>query len=82
MALGLSIPQDVSIVGFDDFRTVSTGLKPQLTTAALPYYDLGLQGAEWLNRVTAGDRVRPSSRVAACKLIERASVCAGPAGAT
>jgi len=75
MALGLRIPQDVSIVGFDDFRTVSTALKPQLTTAALPYYDLGFQGAEWLNSEVAGDKVRPSGRVLSCKLVERTSVC-------
>ncbi|MCA1371437.1 LacI family DNA-binding transcriptional regulator [Bradyrhizobium sp. BRP14] len=75
MALGFRIPQDISIVGFDDFRTVSMALKPQLTTAALPYYDLGHQGAEWLNRVVAGDEIRQSRRVLACKLIERDSVC-------
>lgn len=74
MALGLRIPQDVSIVGFDDFRTVSTALKPQLTTAALPYYDLGFQGAEWLNSEVAGHKVRPSGRVIPCKLVERSSV--------
>ncbi|RFC00697.1 LacI family transcriptional regulator [Rhizobium leguminosarum bv. trifolii] len=75
MALGLRIPQDVSIVGFDDFRTVSLALKPELTTAALPYHDLGFQGAEWLNKVVAGDNVRPSNRVISCKLVERTSVC-------
>ncbi|MCS3744272.1 DNA-binding LacI/PurR family transcriptional regulator [Rhizobium sp. BK661] len=46
MALGLRIPEDVSIVGFDDFRTFSHALKRELTTVALPYYDLGLDGAE------------------------------------
>jgi len=74
MALGLRIPEDVSIVGFDDFRTVSLALKPELTTAALPYYDLGLEGAELLNSVVAGNSARPSSRVLPCKLVERSSV--------
>ncbi|MBB4188917.1 LacI family DNA-binding transcriptional regulator [Sinorhizobium terangae] len=73
---GLRIPQDVSIVGFDDFRTVSLALKPELTTAALPYYDLGFQGAEWLNSVISEEMVRASRRVISCKLVERASVCA------
>ncbi|MBB3397059.1 MULTISPECIES: LacI family DNA-binding transcriptional regulator [unclassified Rhizobium] len=74
MALGLRIPEDVSIVGFDDFRTVSLALKPELTTAALPYYDLGLEGAELLNSVVAGNNVSPSTRVLPCKLVERSSV--------
>ncbi|MFB2606453.1 substrate-binding domain-containing protein, partial [Rhizobium phaseoli] len=74
MALGLRIPEDVSIVGFDDFRTVSLALKPELTTAALPYYDLGLEGAELLNSVVAGNKARPTSRVMPCKLVERTSV--------
>ncbi|PDT80229.1 LacI family DNA-binding transcriptional regulator [Sinorhizobium sp. BJ1] len=75
LTLGLRIPQDVSIVGFDDFRTVSLALKPELTTAALPYYDLGFQGAEWLNSVIAEEKVRASRRVVSCKLVERTSVC-------
>ncbi|MCA1409331.1 LacI family DNA-binding transcriptional regulator [Ensifer sp. IC3342] len=76
LTLGLRIPQDVSIVGFDDFRTVSLALKPELTTAALPYYDLGFQGAEWLNSVISEEKVRASRRVISCKLVERTSVCA------
>ncbi|WP_026618182.1 LacI family DNA-binding transcriptional regulator [Ensifer aridi] len=75
LTLGLRIPQDVSIVGFDDFRTVSLALKPELTTAALPYYDLGFQGAEWLNSVIAEEKVRASRRVISCKLVDRTSVC-------
>lgn len=74
MALGLRIPDDVSVVGFDDFRTVSLALKPELTTAALPYYDLGLKGANLLNNVVVGSHAHPGGVVLPCKLIERASV--------
>ncbi|MBX5048410.1 LacI family DNA-binding transcriptional regulator [Rhizobium lentis] len=74
MALGLRIPEDISIVGFDDFRTVSLALKPELTTAALPYYDLGREGAELLNSVVAGNTARPYGRVVPCNLVERTSV--------
>lgn len=48
LSLGKAIPEDISIVGFDDFRTVSQALKPRLTTAALPYFDLGFQASELL----------------------------------
>ncbi|MBX5138350.1 LacI family DNA-binding transcriptional regulator [Rhizobium lentis] len=78
MALGLRIPQDVSIVGFDDFRTVTMALKPELTTAALPYYDLGREGAKWLNDLIAGEKIYPGSRVVSCKLVERSSAAFGP----
>lgn len=74
MALGLRIPEDLSIVGFDDFRTVSMALKPGLTTAALPYYDLGLEGARRLNCLIGGEEVYPIRHVIPCKLVERNSV--------
>lgn len=37
---GLSVPRDLSIVGFDDVPLVSY-LRPALTTVALPAYDMG-----------------------------------------
>lgn len=39
--LGLSIPDDLSVVGFDDHRLISEGLRPALTTVALPYVAIG-----------------------------------------
>jgi LacI family transcriptional regulator len=38
---GLSVPGDVSVVGFDDFRLISEALDPGLTTVALPYREIG-----------------------------------------
>jgi LacI family transcriptional regulator len=38
---GLRVPEDVSIVGFDDFRLISEALDPGLTTIALPYRKIG-----------------------------------------
>ncbi len=38
--VGLSVPQDLSIVSFDDER-VARQMRPGLTTLALPYYELG-----------------------------------------
>ena len=73
LGLGLRIPQDVSIVGFDDFKTVSTALKPTLTTVALPYYDLGYRGANRLNRLISGESLNNEALVLACQIIERGS---------
>jgi LacI family transcriptional regulator len=39
--LGISIPDGLSVVGFDDHRLFSEGLRPTLTTARLPYVDMG-----------------------------------------
>lgn len=73
LGLGLRIPQDVSILGFDDFKTVSTGLKPELTTVALPYYELGYRGADRLNRVIAGEPLKHEALMLACPIIHRKS---------
>ena len=73
LALGLRIPDDITIVGFDDFRTVSLGLKPELTTVALPYFELGWQGAEMLSHLVQGTMSQIERRVLNCALIPRYS---------
>lgn len=71
--LGLRVPEDVTIVGYDDFRTVSLGLKPELTTAALPYFDLGWQGAEKLGETIEAPAAARDQRVLGCPLVVRGS---------
>jgi LacI family transcriptional regulator len=71
---GLRIPEDISIVGFDDFQTVSLGVKPELTTAALPYYDLGFKGADRLDRLLKNGVLKSDHLVLPCRLVERGSV--------
>lgn len=73
LGLGLRIPEDISIVGFDDFQTVSLGLKPELTTAALPYYDLGYRGADRLSRIISGEHLTNRHLVLPCPIIQRGS---------
>lgn len=50
---GLEVPRDVSVVSFDD-DVIASWIKPQLTTLALPHYELGraavellLEGGQW-----------------------------------
>ncbi|HBZ80884.1 MULTISPECIES: LacI family DNA-binding transcriptional regulator [Brevibacillus] len=45
--LGKSIPRDVSVVGFDDIRLIST-LMPKLTTIRQPAYQMGKEAAKIL----------------------------------
>ena len=44
---GLRIPDDVSVVSFDD-EPVASWLRPQLTSVALPHYELGRKAIEVL----------------------------------
>ena len=68
--LGVSIPQDLSLIGFDDLRLISETLYPKLTTVALPYFDIGKCAVEMMKteRKTAHQRT-----LVACPLVERNS---------
>jgi LacI family transcriptional regulator len=71
---GLRIPQDVSVVGYDD-REIAQFMRPPLTTVVLPHHEMGLQATE-----TLIDGLRPGGRQpqikVECPLVERSSVAA------
>lgn len=45
---GIAVPEEMSVVGFDDHRLISEGLYPTLTTAELPYSAMGARAAQVL----------------------------------
>jgi LacI family transcriptional regulator len=45
--LGLAIPADVSVVSFDD-DPIASWIRPELTTVAIPHYELGRRSIELL----------------------------------
>ncbi|MBX4871107.1 LacI family DNA-binding transcriptional regulator [Rhizobium bangladeshense] len=72
-SLGIRIPGELSIVGFDDFKVVAEVMRPSLTTVALPYFEMGQAAVAALASIIANEPV-PSVLSVACKLIQRQSV--------
>jgi LacI family transcriptional regulator len=73
--MGMSIPGDLSVVGFDDQLAVSSELRPGLTTVALPHYEMGYAAVVMLMDMIEKDD--PDNRTQTswpCTLIRRASV--------
>lgn len=73
--LGLSVPEQVSIVGFDDIP-VAAFLGPPLTTVSVPKDELGRKASEMLRRMQTGD-VTPYEERLPSSLVVRSST--GPA---
>ncbi len=71
---GLRIPDDISVIGFDNFNTTEM-VDPPLTTFEHPKYDLGKWAAKILLDELAGTRSRlPMKMIFEPLLIERESV--------
>ncbi|NQD89700.1 LacI family DNA-binding transcriptional regulator [Paenarthrobacter sp. CM16] len=78
--LGLSIPADLSVVGFDDQELIAANLYPGLTTVALPHYEMGAWATEHLIDAIEGKddlslmALHPT--ILGCPLVSRESVAA------
>ncbi|CAM3561983.1 HTH-type transcriptional repressor CytR [Vibrio aerogenes CECT 7868] len=70
---GFRVPQDLSIVGFDDINFAQY-CDPPLTTVAQPKYEIGRQAMLLMLEVLRGQDVRAGSRLLETKLIVRDSV--------
>ena len=74
---GLSIPADVSVIGFDNQPMIADALFPGLTTIALPHYAMGAWGVRTLiSRLRDPDHPAPAQMAMPCPLIIRDSVAA------
>lgn len=75
--LGLAIPADVAIVGFDDEPDFAALLRPPLTTLELPHFEMGRWAVDHLLTLLArpGDAQasNPVQMLMECPLIERES---------
>ncbi|MDD9742773.1 MAG: LacI family DNA-binding transcriptional regulator [Marinovum algicola] len=52
---GLRVPEDISVAGYDDHRSIAEMLHPHLTTVELPYIDMGRHTAARLLDMIGGD---------------------------
>jgi LacI family transcriptional regulator len=79
--MGLNLPENLSIMGFDDIQIASYVI-PGLTTIRQPAYEMGKQGAELLfqriNADPADGGPVPVQRMLDSSLIVRESTMAGP----
>jgi LacI family transcriptional regulator len=71
---GLRVPDDVSVVGYDDQDTLAAEIHPALTTIRLPYYDMGFWAAEQL--LTGRAAELPRQTRLPCRPVVRDSVAA------
>ncbi|WP_420963613.1 LacI family DNA-binding transcriptional regulator [Brucella sp. IR073] len=72
-AMGLSIPKDVSVIGFDDFN-LATFTDPQITVVAQPIADIGPLAVEMLIDRLSGKKDAPRNVSFPTRLIVRGSV--------
>src|SRR5438034_3196037 len=71
--LGLSVPEDVSLVGFDDMDWYPIA-RPPVTTVAQPAYEIGRRAAQrLLLRIRSSHRLAPKTIRLPTELIVRAS---------
>ena len=71
--LGLKIPEDVAVVGFDD-REIAQFMRPPLTTLILPHFDMGALAAELLLDMAGGLQNGHDQIKLECPLVSRDSV--------
>lgn len=69
---GLRVPDDIAVVGFDNWEVMATSSRPPLTTVDLNLTALGRHAATRLLAAIAGEDVRGTEKYP-CELVVRAS---------
>jgi LacI family transcriptional regulator len=69
---GLRVPEDMSIVGYDDQEDLAAELRPPLTTLRLPYYEMGRWALEQIFAGTVSSL--PPRTYICCPVVTRGSV--------
>ena len=73
--LGLSIPNDVAVMGFDNQEMISAHLYPPLCTMELPHYEMGKWALNYLlEHLDLEEDIPPVQHKLECPYIERSSI--------
>ncbi|TDO45273.1 substrate-binding family protein [Kribbella sp. VKM Ac-2527] len=70
--MSLRVPDDVSLVGYDDQPDLADNLHPRLTTVVLPHYEMGRAAGRIITSPEDPDLSGPL--MVDCPLVERDSV--------
>ena len=70
--MGLHIPDDIALIGFDDIE-LSSYVQPKLTTVHQPLHELGHNAGQILLNIITGKRKTPVHKLLKVELIERES---------
>ncbi len=75
--LGLEVPNEMSLVGYDDQEFLADSVYPALTTVRLPHYEMGIEGVRSILRLMDGESL-PARRWLKGQLVVRDSIAARP----
>lgn len=70
--LGIDVPNDISIIGFDNIIT-SRLVEPKLTTVDQNMYDLGINAAKMLLKYIENQNITKEKKILKSKLVKRES---------
>jgi len=76
-SVGLSVPDDLSIVGFDDTE-IARIASPPLTTVRQPLQEMGAVALRTVLRLVAGEKIDSNHVELATELVVRSSTAAAP----
>jgi LacI family transcriptional regulator len=73
--LGLSVPNDVAVMGFDNQEIIANHIYPPLSTMELPHYQMGKWATNYLlENLDQEDGMEPIQHTIECPYIERSSI--------
>ncbi len=75
---GVHVPDNVSVVGFDNWEIVAAATRPPLTTIDMNLKELGREAGRLILALAGGEPVEPGLRKLACQLVVRQSCGGGP----